>query len=165
MPDSDFWFFDPRFEQAIKAYDNDLDRETQVAIRFNNLYRLRHPDKGGYGWEHSPLDAMEHEALARYLVNSEPKTWLPMLPLAIPAYAAKKALGLKPGATPATLEQIVAGYKGYVSGLLDVAQEKHPKEWVPDILQRMTVSPGYAVAKGILEIPETIADYVALSRN
>lgn len=151
MPQEDFWFLDPKFREYVETPDSDLSAKDKAAKRFLNTYKLRKE----YGWEHSPLDSMEHEALARYLVNDDPKNWLPLLPLAIPAYAAKKNLGLKPGAeTGGTLEQMIAGYKGWGGGLFDVISEKHPKEYVPDIIQRALVSPGYAIVKGILDLPD-----------
>lgn len=76
------------------------------------IIRLR--DSPGANQAH--LGPLEHEAFAREWVKDNPLAVLSLLP-AIPAYTGAKALGLVEGRSPASLEEILAGYRGMWQGL------------------------------------------------
>lgn len=69
------------------------------------------------------ITAAEHGLFARQEVGRNPMMALP-LAVAIPGYAAMKALGLKPEATPPSMAQVGAGYKGLFQGLGDALRNK-----------------------------------------
>ena len=64
------------------------------------------------------LAPYEHEAFAREWVRENPVVAVPALAGAIPGYQLAKLLGLADeDATPASLEQMMAGYKGVGQGM------------------------------------------------
>lgn len=69
--------------------------------------------------EQGMLAPFEHRAFAREWAKEEPVKAGLSLPFAIPAYAAAKALGAQGARTPASLDQLFAGYHGYAEGMLD----------------------------------------------
>lgn len=83
--------------------------------------------------EQSMIAPFEHRAFAREWLKDSPYLAAASLPFAIPAYAAAKAVGLGGKArTPASLDELFAGYHGYAEGMLNnavpsaSAQELHP---------------------------------------
>lgn len=71
------------------------------------------------GADQGMLAPFEHRAFAREWAKESPIMAGLSLPAAIPAYAAAKALGLQGARTPASLDQLFAGYHGYAEGMLD----------------------------------------------
>src|SRR5512139_3034063 len=65
------------------------------------------------------LAPYEHRAFAREYVQDHPWTGVPAMMTFIPGYQIYKALGLKPEATPPSLEQAGQGYKGMWEGLFN----------------------------------------------
>ena len=59
----------------------------------------------------------EHQAFAREFAQESPVSAALSLPFAIPAYTAAKALGLEKTRSPASLDEILKGYKGLAQGL------------------------------------------------
>jgi hypothetical protein len=64
----------------------------------------------------SILGPLEHGAYAEYKVAQNPLNALIMLGL-IPGYTASKALGIKSGRSPASIEEMSEAYKGMWRGL------------------------------------------------
>jgi len=73
--------------------------------------------------QNAPKDAQsligpyEHQAFAREFAQESPISAAISLPFAIPAYTAAKALGLQKTRSPASLDEIIQGYKGLAQGL------------------------------------------------
>jgi hypothetical protein len=64
------------------------------------------------------LAPFEHQAFAREWTRENPYLAVPSLAAAIPVYQGAKLLGLGgPDATPASLDQLFAGYRGMMEGL------------------------------------------------
>lgn len=63
------------------------------------------------------LGPAEHGAFAREWTQENPLAAIP-LAVAIPGYSAAKALGLIKSRTPASLDEVKAGYQGVLQGLL-----------------------------------------------
>ena len=62
------------------------------------------------------LAPFEHQAFAREWTKVDPLAKF-ALPFAIPGYQLAKLLGLYPSASPASLDQLFAGYTGLAQGL------------------------------------------------
>lgn len=67
--------------------------------------------------EQASLAPQEHQAFAREWTAENPLVAAPSLAFAIPAYTAAKALGLVRARSPASLEEMLAGYRGIGQGL------------------------------------------------
>ena len=67
------------------------------------------------------LAPYEHQAFAREWTQDQPVLAPLSLSVAIPAYAASKALGITHARTGASIASILAGYKGIGQGLSAVA--------------------------------------------
>jgi hypothetical protein len=69
---------------------------------------------------HAIVGPLEHREFVRDFVNTGGMLSAPSMALGIPAYTALKALGLFPQArSPASWDEIFAGYQGLFSGLQD----------------------------------------------
>lgn len=68
--------------------------------------------------DHSMLAPAEHRAFAREFARERPLAAAVSLPFAIPAYTAAKAVGLTRARSPASWDEIFAGYRGLFEGLL-----------------------------------------------
>lgn len=71
------------------------------------------------GGDQGMLAPFEHRAFAREWAQENPVLAGVSLPFAIPAYSAAKALGLHQARTPASLDELFAGYHGYAEGMLN----------------------------------------------
>lgn len=71
------------------------------------------------GADHELLAPMEHRAFAREWSQEDPLRAGLSLPFAVPAYTAAKAAGLMDARSPASIEEIMAGYHGMFEGLLN----------------------------------------------
>ena len=80
-----------------------------------DLYRARRAP----GADQGMLAPFEHRAFAREFAQESPVRAAVSLPFAIPAYTAAKAAGLTGARSPASLDEIFAGYHGMLEGLLD----------------------------------------------
>jgi hypothetical protein len=79
------------------------------------LYRMRAsaaPEMQGM------LAPFEHRAFAREFAQESPVKAALSLPFAVPAYSLAKALGLQKARTPATMDEVFAGYHGLAEGML-----------------------------------------------
>lgn len=65
------------------------------------------------------LAPLEHQAFAREWTQENPLLAVPSLTFAIPAYTAAKSLGLLRARSPASWNEIKAGYRGMIQGLLE----------------------------------------------
>lgn len=65
---------------------------------------------------HDITGPREHEEAARNMVKENPLMAV-ALGFAIPAWTAAKALGIMPARSPATADEIFAGYEGLYEGL------------------------------------------------
>lgn len=81
-----------------------------------DLYRAR---MGAAPHEQGALAPAEHRAFAREFAAESPALAAVSLPFAIPAYSAAKALGLMKARTPASLDEVFAGYHGLAEGMLN----------------------------------------------
>lgn len=80
-----------------------------------DLYRMRNAP----GADQQLLAPAEHRAFAREFAQESPVRAGLSLPFAIPAYTAAKALGLTDARSPASLDEMFAGYHGLAEGMLD----------------------------------------------
>lgn len=71
------------------------------------------------GADQGMLAPPEHRAFAREWMAESPVLAGLSLPFAIPAYSAAKALGLHPSRSPASMDELFAGYHGWAEGLLN----------------------------------------------
>jgi hypothetical protein len=67
------------------------------------------------------LAPLEHRAFAREFATESPVLAGISMPFAIPAYTAAKALGLTNARSPASLDELFAGYHGLAEGMLSRA--------------------------------------------
>ena len=79
------------------------------------LYRMRRAP----GADQGMLAPFEHRAFAREFAQESPWQAAVSLPFAIPAYTAAKAAGLTSARSPASLDEMFAGYHGLAEGMLD----------------------------------------------
>lgn len=63
------------------------------------------------------LGPMEHAQFAQQWTQDNPYIAAPSLLFAIPAYYAAKKMGLTNSRSPASIDEIFAGYEGLLSGL------------------------------------------------
>lgn len=63
------------------------------------------------------ISPYEHRAFAREYSQESPFSAAVSLPFAIPAYTMAKAMGLTNARSPASLNEIIQGYKGLYEGL------------------------------------------------
>ena len=80
-----------------------------------DLYRMRRRP----GADQGMLAPFEHRAFAREFAQESPFRAAVSLPFAIPAYTAAKAAGLTGARSPASFDEIFAGYHGLVEGMLN----------------------------------------------
>lgn len=68
---------------------------------------------------HDVIGPMEHKAFVREAVRDDP--WMAVaMGFAIPAYTALKAMGVFPDArSPASMDEVFAGYEGLYEGVTD----------------------------------------------
>ena len=78
------------------------------------LFRLRQQP----GADHRVLAPYEHRAFAREFARERPIAAAASLPFAIPAYSAAKATGMLDARSPASLAELLQGYRGLLEGLL-----------------------------------------------
>lgn len=78
------------------------------------LYNMRSKP----GADQGMLAPQEHRAFAREWAQESPVIAGASLPFAIPAYQLAKLLGLQKARTPASLDELFAGYHGYAEGML-----------------------------------------------
>lgn len=78
------------------------------------LYALRARPDAMHDW----LAPAEHRAFAREFAQEQPLRAAVSLPFAIPAYTAAKATGMIKARSPASWDEIFAGYRGLLEGLL-----------------------------------------------
>lgn len=91
--------------------------ETEFAkLPHSTLYRMRGALPSNDPQQRS-IAPFEHRAFAREYVQENPVTGALGLSLAIPGYAAAKALGLTKSRTPFSFDQISQGYTGIAEGL------------------------------------------------
>ena len=69
------------------------------------------------GADQRMLAPLEHRAYAREYTQENPWIAAPSLAVAIPAYTALKALGIKKARSPASMNEVVQGYAGIMDGL------------------------------------------------
>jgi hypothetical protein len=69
------------------------------------------------------LGPIEHGAFAREWTKENPWLAVPSLTFAIPAYTAAKATGLLSNRSPASVDEIFAGYGGMLRGLLETSSK------------------------------------------
>lgn len=79
------------------------------------LYRARRAPDADQGM----LAPFEHRAFAREFAKESPLRAAISLPFAIPAYTAAKAAGLTGARSPASLDEMFAGFHGLAEGMLD----------------------------------------------
>lgn len=60
---------------------------------------------------------LEHREFAENFVTDNPALAIPSLAVATPLYTAAKALGVKSARSPASLDEIFAGYEGIGRGI------------------------------------------------
>lgn len=65
------------------------------------------------------LAPFEHRAFAREWAKESPILAGVSLPFAIPAYNVAKKLGMLDARSPASMDEVLAGYHGYAEGMLD----------------------------------------------
>ena len=83
-------------------------------LSHSDLYRLRNKQGANQGM----LGPLEHRAFAREFAQDNPLTAAISLPFAIPAYSGYKALGFGNARSPASMDEILQGYKGLLEGLI-----------------------------------------------
>lgn len=79
---------------------------------------------------HAIVAPLEHREAAREMVGENPLMAAP-LAAGIPLWSLVKLLGLAPkgpNSSPASLDEIFAGYEGLFSGLMDTAKKRKPKK-------------------------------------
>lgn len=69
------------------------------------------------GADQKLLAPLEHRAYAREYVQDNPVMGPVSMAVAIPAYTALKALGVKKARSPASVHEMVQGYAGILDGL------------------------------------------------
>lgn len=69
------------------------------------------------------LAPLEHRAFAREWTREQPLLAIPSLIGAIPGYTAGKALGLIKARSPASLAELLAGYRGLGEGVMSLFRE------------------------------------------
>ena len=81
------------------------------------LYRMRSRP----GADQGMLAPFEHRAFAREFAQESPLRAAVSLPFAVPLYTLAKALGLTSARSPASLDELFAGYHGMAEGMLNAA--------------------------------------------
>ena len=66
---------------------------------------------------HAEIAPYEHAAFAREWTQEQPLRAIPSLMFAIPAYTGAKALGLTKARSPASLRELLLGYRGMGQGI------------------------------------------------
>lgn len=84
----------------------------------HQLYEMRNQP----GADQQLLAPLEHRAYAKEYVTADPWRAVPSLAVAIPAYTALKALGLKKARSPASVNEMVQGYAGIMDGLRELSR-------------------------------------------
>ena len=113
----------PPLRQSSTAPAMPPSREDQARQQFNRVVSLRMDpamNPGNKPWSDPDLAPMEHEAFMRSWVNQDPLRAIPAGLLAPAGYQLMKALTPGQRATEASLQQLGAGYGGYVKGILDL---------------------------------------------
>lgn len=86
------------------------------------LYRLR----GQPGADQALLAPFEHRAFSREFVQENPLAASVSLPVAIPLYMLAKKLGLQKARSPASVDEMFAGYQGLIEGLRALLAQRNP---------------------------------------
>jgi hypothetical protein len=90
------------------------------------LYRMR----AAPGADQGMLAPFEHRAFAREWAQESPVLAGVSLPVAVPLYQLAKLLGLQKARTPASLDELFAGYHGMAEGMLSGAvPSAHAETW------------------------------------
>lgn len=112
---------EPKSEEFWDDLVTFLSTEGATSIPHAELYRLR---QGAPKAVQKKLAPQEHRAFAREWTQENPLLAVPSLLAAIPLYSAAKASGVLKTRSPASIDEILLGYKGIWEGLTSGSADK-----------------------------------------